>query len=149
MSDKPRAFARLCQQHPHLLQLHSRAQKLTQLDILLQAILPSNFAGRCRLENREGSEATIIAENAAIASLLRFQTRKICQQLSNQLAEPVSKITVKVRPNYQLQPARARLQPTLSLSDDNARLIKQTAEGISDLQLKAALSRLAKRGGKS
>lgn len=149
MSDKPRAFARLCQQHPHLLQLHSRAQKLTQLDILLQAILPSNFAGRCRLVNREGSEATIIAENAAIASLLRFQTRKICQQLSNQLAEPVSKITVKVRPNYQLQPARARLQPTLSLSDDNARLIKQTAEGISDLQLKAALSRLAKRGGKS
>ncbi len=149
MSDKPRAFARLCQQHPHLLQLHSRAQKLTQLDILLQAILPSNFAGRCRLVNREGSEATIIAENAAIASLLRFQTRKICQQLSNQLVEPVSKITVKVRPNYQLQPARARLQHTLSLSDDNARLIKQTAEGISDLQLKAALSRLAKRGGKS
>lgn len=149
MSDKPRAFARLCQQHPHLLQLHSRAQKLTQLDILLQAILPSNFAGRCRLVNREGSEATIIAENAAIASLLRFQTRKICQQLSNQLDEPVSKITVKVRPDYQLQPARARLQHTLSLSDDNARLIKQTAEGISDLQLKAALSRLAKRGGKS
>lgn len=149
MSDKPRAFARLCQQHPHLLQLHSRAQKLTQLDILLQAILPSNFAGRCRLVNREGSEATIIAENAAIASLLRFQTRKICQQLSNQLDEPVSKITVKVRPDYQLQPARARLQHTLNLSDDNARLIKQTAEGISDLQLKAALSRLAKRGGKS
>ena len=149
MSDKPRAFARLCQQHPHLLQLHSRAQKLTQLDILLQAILPSNFAGRCRLVNREGSEATIIAENAAIASLLRFQTRKICQQLSNQLDEPVSKITVKVRPDYQLQPARARLQHTLSLSDENARLIKQTAEGISDLQLKAALSRLAKRGGKS
>lgn len=149
MSDKPRAFARLCQQHPHLLQLHSRAQKLTQLDILLQAILPSNFAGRCRLVNREGSEATIIAENAAIASLLRFQTRKICQQLSNQLDEPVSKITVKVRPDYQLQPARARLQHTLSLSDENARLIKQTAEGISDLQLKAALSRLAKRGGKA
>ena len=149
MSDKPRAFARLCQQHPHLLQLHSRAQKLTQLDLLLQAILPSNFAGRCRLVNREGSEATIIAENAAIASLLRFQTRKICQQLSNQLDEPVSKITVKVRPDYQLQPARARLQHTLNLSDDNARLIKQTAEGISDLQLKAALSRLAKRGGKS
>lgn len=149
MSDKPRAFARLCQQHPHLLQLHSRAQKLTQLDILLQAILPSNFAGRCRLVNREGSEATIIAENAAIASLLRFQTRKICQQLSNQLAEPISKIIVKVRPDHQLQPARARLKNTLNLSDDNARLIKQTAEGISDGQLKAALSRLAKRGGKS
>ncbi|HET8806778.1 MAG TPA: DciA family protein [Methylophaga sp.] len=149
MSNKPRAFAKLCQQHPHLLQLHSRAQKLTQLDSLLQAILPDNFAGRCRLVNRDGSEATIIAENAAIASMLRFQTHKICQQLSTQLAEPILKITVKVRPDYRLQPARARLKNTLALSNDNAQLIKQTAEGISDLRLKAALNKLAKRGKKN
>ena len=44
MSDKPRAFARLCQQHPHLLQLHSRAQKLTQLDILLRKLLAQEDA---------------------------------------------------------------------------------------------------------
>lgn len=149
MSNKPRAFAKLCQQHPHLLQLHSRTQKLTQLDTLLQAILPNNFTGRCRLVNRDGTEATIIAESAAIASLLRFQTRKICQQLSTQLTDPILKITVKVRPDHRLQPARARLKNTLALSNDNAQLIEQTAEGISDLQLKAALNRLAKRGGKS
>ncbi len=149
MSNKPRAFAKLCQQHPHLLQLHSRVQKLTQLDSLLQAILPNNFAGRCRLVNRNGTEATIIAESAAIASLLRFQTRKICQQLSTQLADPILKITVKVRPDHRLEPARARLKNSLALSNDNAQLIEQTAEGISDLQLKAALHRLAKRGGKT
>ncbi|MDT8311460.1 MAG: DciA family protein [Methylophaga sp.] len=149
MSEKPRAFARLCQQHPHLLQLHSRAQKLTQLDSLLQAILPDNFVGRCRLVNRDGNQATIIAENAAIASMLRFQTRKICQQLSTQLAEPILEITVKVRPDYRLQPARTRLKNNLALSNDNAQLIEQTAEGISDLRLKAALHRLAKRGPKT
>ncbi|MCX4190329.1 DciA family protein [Methylophaga sp. OBS3] len=148
MSDKPRAFAKLCQQHPRLLQLNSRAQKLTQLDSLLQAILPSNFAGRCRLVNRDGDEATIIAENAAIASLLRFQSRKICQQLSTQLTEPVKKVNVKVRPEHQLQPARPRLKHQLALSQDSAQIIEQTAEGISDLNLRAALQRLAKRSNK-
>lgn len=149
MSDQPRAFAKLCKQHPRLLQLQSRAQQLTQLDSILQAILPDNFVGRCRLVNCVGSEAIIIAENAAIATLLRFQSHKICQQLSKQITDPILKIRVKVHPDFALQPARSRLKNTLSLSNDNAHLIEQTAKSISDLRLRTALQRLAKRRIKS
>ncbi|AFJ02030.1 hypothetical protein Q7C_861 [Methylophaga frappieri] len=149
MSEKPRLLSALFQHHPHLLQLHSRAQKLTQLDYHMQAILPANFAGRCRLVNRDLDHIMVIADTAAIASLLRFQSRKICQHLSDQLHQQISKMTVKVRPDFATLPARPRLKNQLKLTHEHVSLLEQTAEQISDIKLKTALFRLAKRGSKT
>jgi hypothetical protein len=145
MSYKPRRLASVCQQHPHLQQLNSRAQKLTQLDLILQAILPSQFVGRCSLVKLQQQQLTLLVESAALASLIRFQSAKICQHFSSQLAQPVNRLNVIVRPNFAALQPRQKLKAPAALSENNAQLIKQTAEAMDNLPLKNALTRLSSR----
>lgn len=127
--------------------MSKRAQKLTQLDSILQEILPSQFAGHCQLANMKDNKIIIHTENAAIASLLRFHSATICKTFSSQLAEKIVRIEVKVKPNYSSTPSAK--PNNIDMSNNNAALIAQTAAGLDDGQLKTALHKLAKRGKSS
>ena len=144
MSNKPLHFATVCQTNQHLQQMSKRAQKLTQLNSILQEILPSQFAGHCQLANMTDNKIIIHTENAAIASLLRFHSATICKTFSSQLKVQIQRAEIKVKPNY--QPARPAKSNMIDISNNNAALIAQTAAGMDDGQLKTALHKLAKRG---
>lgn len=144
MSNKPLHFATVCQTNQHLQQMSKRAQKLTQLNSILQEILPSQFAGHCQLANMQDNKIIIHTENAAIASLLRFHSKTISKTFSSQLDVQINRVEVKVKPNYSAEkPARSN---EIDLSKNNAALIAQTAAAMDDGQLKTALHKLAKRG---
>lgn len=147
MSNKPLHFTTVCQTNQHLQQMSKRAQKLTQLNSILQEILPSQFAGHCQLANMKDGKIIIHTENAAIASLLRFHSATICKTFSSQLAEKIVRVEVKVKPNYPSQ--RSAQSNSIDMSNNNAALIAQTAAGLDDGQLKTALHKLAKRGKSS
>lgn len=144
MSNKPLHFATVCQNNQQLQQITKRAQKLTQLNSILQEILPSQFAGHCQLANLNENKIVIHTESAAIASLLRFHSATICKTLSNQLAVKIDRIEVKVKLGQSAQESpRSNM---IDMSNNNAALIAQTAAGLDDGQLKTALHKLAKRG---
>lgn len=144
MSNKPLHFATVCQSNQQLQQITKRAQKLTQLNSILQEILPSQFAGHCQLANLNDNKIIIHTESAAIASLLRFHSATICKTLSNQLAVKIDRVEVKVKPGQSAQ--KSTRSNTIDMSDNNAALIAQTAAALDDGQLKTALHKLAKRG---
>jgi len=98
MSNKPLHFTTVCQSNLLLQQMSKRAQKLTQLNSILQEILPPQFAGHCQLANMKDQKIVIHTENAAIASLLRFHSATICKTFSSQLAEKIVRVDVKVKP---------------------------------------------------
>lgn len=144
MSNKPLRLSSICQTSQQLQQIAKRAKKLAQLNIILQEILPSQLAGRCQLANMQNNKLIIHTENAAIASLLRFHSATLIKTFSSQLAAPVDRVEVKVKPDYRHQPSANT--NTLNMSDSNAALIAQTAAGLDDGQLKTALHKLARRG---
>jgi len=147
MSNKPLHFATVCQTNQQLQEMAKRAQKLTQLNSILQEILPSQFAGHCQLANMKDNKIIIHTESAAIASLLRFHSATICKTFSSQLNVRIERVEARVKPNHHSQPP-ARSNMT-DMSDSNAALIDQTAAGLDDGQLKTALHKLAKRGKSS
>ncbi|MCB2428126.1 DUF721 domain-containing protein [Methylophaga pinxianii] len=144
MSNKPLHFTTVCKSNLLLQQMSKRAQKLTQLNSILQEILPPQFAGHCQLANMKDQKIVIHTENAAIASLLRFHSATICKTFSSQLAEKIVRVDVKVKPNHPRPPSTQ--SNIIDMSHNNAALIEQTAAGLDDGQLKTALRRLAKRG---
>ena len=62
MSNKPLHFSTICQANQQLQQISKRAQKLTQLNSILQEILPSQFAGHCQLANMKDNKIIIHTE---------------------------------------------------------------------------------------
>lgn len=143
MSNKPLHFATVCQTNQHLQQMTKRAQKLTQLNSILQEILPSQFVGHCQLANLSDNKVIVHTENAAIASLLRFHSPTICQTFSTQLGHTVKRLEVKVKPAH--HPQQAARNNKMDISNNNAALLEQTAADMDDGELKTALHRLAKR----
>lgn len=144
MSNKPLHFSTVCQANQQLQQISKRAQKLTQLNSILQEILPSQFAGHCQLANMKDNKIIIHTENAAIASLLRFHSATICKTFSSELSAQIERVEVKVKPQHPTdKPAKSNM---IDMSNNNAALIAQTAAGLDDGQLKTALYKLAKRG---
>jgi hypothetical protein len=144
MSNKPLHFSTVCQANQQLQQISKRAQKLTQLNSILQEILPSQFAGHCQLANMKDNKIIIHTENAAVASLLRFHSATICKTFSSELSAQIERVEVKVKPQHTTgKPAKSNM---IDMSNNNAALIAQTAAGLDDGQLKTALHKLAKRG---
>ncbi|MAL50325.1 MULTISPECIES: DciA family protein [unclassified Methylophaga] len=144
MSNKPLHFSTVCQANQQLQQISKRAQKLTQLNSILQEILPSQFAGHCQLANMKDNKIIIHTENAAIASLLRFHSATICKTFSSELSTQIERVEVKVKPQHPTE--KSAKSNMIDMSNNNAALIAQTAAGLDDGQLKTALHKLAKRG---
>lgn len=144
MSNKPLHFSTVCQANQQLQQISKRAQKLTQLNSILQEILPSQFAGHCQLANMKDNKIIIHTENAAIASLLRFHSATICKTFSSELSTQIERVEVKVKPQHPTE--KSAKSNMIDMSNNNATLIAQTAAGLDDGQLKTALHKLAKRG---
>ncbi len=128
----------------HNLSLHS--QRLNQINLVLQQILPADFISRCHLANIRDNSIILQTDSASIANLLRFQADSICQQISTQCQLNISQLKIKVRPLTTLQQSKAKsTRHAIAISADNIAIISATAETINDPALKNALTKLAKR----
>ena len=124
---------------------HMLSIQREQHALLLQirATLPHPLDLHCLAVVRDENRLLLYSDTSAWASRLRYITRNLGNQLRQQGLN-VGKVTVRVSVgNRPKQPKRHSVR---RLSPDNAALIKQTAEGISDPNLSAALLRLSRHG---
>lgn len=143
MTKKLERISTVCTKNNQLSKLSQRAQQLNQLNYILQQVMPPQFSAHCHLANVSEQTIIIHTDNANYASLLRFQAATLCKALSEHLPSPVSKLDVKVRPKVTL--SEQTNSSSLSLSDDAATSLQQTADSLEEGPLKTALNKLAKR----
>ncbi|PCJ31630.1 MAG: hypothetical protein COA90_05580 [Gammaproteobacteria bacterium] len=143
MKHKPKRISLVCTKNSVINTLAKRAQQLNKLNYILQNVMPPQFSAHCHLANISENTLVIHTDNASYASLLRFQSHVICNSLSPHLPQIVNKLEVKVRPKFIL--SNTPKPSPISLSNDAAKSLQQTADNIEDGPLKSALERLAKR----
>ena len=146
MSNKPEPVSTVCSKNNQLSRLAKRARYLSQLNYILQQVMPPQFSAHCQLANINEQTLIVHTDNASYASLLRFQANTLCKALSEHLPQPVTKLDVKVRPKD--APIRTHTESTISLPKDAADALEQTAEIMEEGPLKSALQRLAQRRAK-
>ncbi|UVE18611.1 DUF721 domain-containing protein [Pseudomonas sp. LS44] len=124
--------------------LVDQAERLTRLQHLLDEQLQPAAREHCRVASwREGC-LLLIVDDGHWATRLRYQQRRLQRQLQalDEFAN-LSRILIKVQPPAGNSRGPAR---TVNLSAQAAESIQETADGISDPKLRAALERLASRG---
>ncbi|HEC74574.1 MAG TPA: DUF721 domain-containing protein [Methylophaga aminisulfidivorans] len=144
MSKKPERIGKLYKKDNHMNSLTIRAQKLDKLNTIFQNSLPLKFVNHCNLANISDDSIIVITDNASYASLLRFQSRLLCKNISAHLPKPVTKLKVKVRPKT-YRDEIGPYTPPKRLSSDSADIVESTAAEMKDGPLKAALQKLASR----
>lgn len=126
-----------------LKKLSQHSQRLSSLNHILQQALPPQYSAHCRLANIKHNTVVIQTDNASYASLIRFQAPVLCKALSEQLGQTLSHVEVKVKPHH--MPLSDTNNHTISLPESAAQNLAETAQGLEQGPLKAALEKLARR----
>lgn len=140
------ATTKLLREAKPLQGLFCEAQRLGQLQQLLDSQLQPAARPHCRVASlREGSLLLVITD-AHWATRLRYQQRRLLRQL-----QAFDEFAGLARILFKVQPQIERTAPprTVQLSPAAAEAIHEAAEGISNPRLKAALERLASRSRKT
>lgn len=121
--------------------LFNEAQRLSGLQQLVEEQLEPVARAHCRVAVWKEGRLLLIVSDGHWATRLRYQEKRLLRQLQSQAAfSGLQRITIKVRPPAAPeQPPRAK--PSLSAAA--AKAIQDSADAISDPQLRAALERLA------
>ena len=147
MSFRPlpaKAPAALLREARPLQSLFNEAQRISQLQLLVEGQLEPVAREHCRVAVWRDGNLLLIVSDGQWATRLRYQEKRLLRQLKT-LPEfsGLLRITFKVRPAS--TPAQGSGHKP-SLSANAARSIQASAEDISDPQLRAALERLASHG---
>lgn len=126
--------------------LFSEAQRLGQLQQLLDSQLQPAARPHCKVASWRAGSLLLVVTDAHWATRLRYQQRRLLRQLQafDEFAD-LQRILFKVQPQIERRAATRNVQ----LSAVAAEALHEAAEGISNPRLKAALERLASRSGKS
>ena len=119
--------------------LLSQAQDMQRLLTRVRKHLPSPLERHCRAALVKKRQLILFVDSPAWASRLRYYSRNLKSLL---LQENLRVERVSVRVLISHAPHKHQGKTTKKLSTDNASLIRQTAEGIGDEDLSAALKRL-------
>lgn len=150
--DPKRPISILNDQPNELGAMLAKASLLAKLQAAFSRLLEASLAKNCQVANVTQTSLLVLVNNGTTATQLKFMTPELLQCFKNTPAlSHLSELIVKVRPP--IAPSQRLGQkeihrPCLPLSPENAEHLKQTAEGIEDEKLKAALLRLAKNGKK-
>lgn len=137
-----KAPAALLREAKPLQALLNEAKRLSQLQALLERHLEPAASEHCKVAAWRDGQLLLIVSNGQWATRLRYREKRLLTQLAA-LAEfnGLQRIIFKVRPPDN-PPQNADRK--VSLSPSAARSIQDSAESISDPQLRAALERLAR-----
>jgi hypothetical protein len=121
-------------------QIIARGKELARLSCIFQAYLPLPIRDHVLLIRMDEEAWTVQTDSAGWATRLRYKLYDIRQALSQQLGITLPKPRIRVEPVATSLQSR---RPPLTLTQENAQLIEQTAQNEPDLRLSAALRRLA------
>ena len=124
--------------------LLAKARSLMDLDSVVHKLLPAPLNDHCRVLTIRDKQLVLAADSPVWAARLRFHTHQLLQQLSRHHAVKLSTVRVRVRPPDR-QAVPEKLQSPRGLVASSSTALKQTAQAISDPELKTALLRLASR----
>ena len=135
------APAKLLREAKPLKALFGQAQRLTNLQRLVESQLQPAAREHCHVASWNNGCLLLIVTDGHWATRLRYQQRRLHRQLQA-LEEfaTLTKILFKVQPQVGSNRGTAR---SIHLSDSAAQSIQAGAEGIRDPKLRAALERLA------
>ena len=119
--------------------LLSQAQDMQRLLTRVRKHLPSPLESHCRAALVKKRQLMLFVDSPAWASRLRYYSRNLKSLL---LREGMRVERVSVRVMISDAPQQHKGKAAKKLSTENASLIRQTAEGIGDEELSAALKRL-------
>ena len=119
--------------------LLSQAQDMQRLLTRVRKHLPSPLESHCRAALIKKRQLILFVDSPAWASRLRYYSRNLKSLL---LREGMRVERVAVRVMISDAPHQHKAKAAKKLSTENASLICQTAEGIGDEDLSAALKRL-------
>jgi hypothetical protein len=122
-------------------QLIARSKELAQSSRIFQAYLPPHLRDHAVLIRMDEEAWTVQTDAASWATRLRYKLYDIRQALGQHLGIALPKPHIRVEPAATSPRSR---RPPLTLTQENARLIEQTARDEPDPRLSAALHRLAK-----
>lgn len=129
----------------HNTTLQTILHKTKQLHNLQQNIdryLPTDLKAYCSVANYCEGHLVLVAENAAWAMHIRYQTPELLKHLRDDpLFAQLRQITVKVQRTAPEPPKQSL--PVEPLSPQSRNVLEETAAQIDDPDLKAALLRLA------
>ena len=144
---KPQPLSKLLRpKDRHLNALVERGRLLIRLTESIRACLPLPCAEHCRVANCDDGQLVIAADSPAWSARLRFHAPELTRQLKHQYGLEIRRVRVVVSPAIETLTPKRHLRR--DLSHKSAELLHQTAAGIEDPGLRAALLRLACRGRK-
>ena len=123
------------------------ARRLSELHQILAKTVPPELAKSCCVKQLRDGVLFLAAANAAVATQLRQFSSRLLASYQKQGSEVTSiRIEVQVS-NPENRPLVRR--ENITLSTESIEKIKGLADTLEDSPLKAALNRLASRGGKN
>jgi hypothetical protein len=146
MNHRPLLIADLFKGKQTFRDLISKSQEQQALLQQIRQLIPAPLNAHCAAVVKKNTQLVIYVDSSTWASRLRFSVRELTHQLKSQNLA-VERITVRVLINT--KPAITKRGPLRRMSPDNASIINQTADEITDPSLRAALKRLGKHGNKS
>lgn len=130
------------EQSHHLRELVARAALHNQAEERVLRSIPESLAAGVRFVSYQDGELVLQTDNATQASQLRFRQQEIMADLRHEEAfEFVWKLNIKVQPRrYSLK----KPPEPMTLSKENARLLKEEAGHTKDKALREVLEKLAR-----
>lgn len=141
----PRSIAKILEQvgNSDLRSLTARGRQIADLEHQILACLPAELSGNCRVGGISDGCLRLFTATPAWASRLRFEAPQLLQILARLGITSVRSVQVRITPAASASSAPVH---SVRLSQDNAKLLEQTARAIRDPRLAQALARLARRG---
>lgn len=142
---KPQSLSKLLRpKDRHLRALTERGRLLARLTEVVRACLPLACAEHCSVANLDESRLVLAADSPAWSARLRFHVPELTRTLKRQHGLGIRQVRVVVSPSIHTITPKRQSRP--DLSHKSVELLQQTAAGIDDAGLRAALIRLARRG---
>ncbi|MGB6975927.1 MAG: DciA family protein [Gammaproteobacteria bacterium] len=133
-----------CLEQEDLSSIVKKAQFLNRFDRFWQSLLPPHLQQRSHIANFTKGTLSIAVDSAQWATELRYSKLTLLQQLqATPFGTELQQIRIYVSPPVVTPTLTYHHKPKLSPS--SAQLINETAASITDVKLKSALLRLAKR----
>ncbi len=142
-SQKPQSLAKLLNgQRPGSSAVLEHARLLRRLTQLVRAELPAACASHCRVASIRDSVLVLATDSPAWSSRLRFHGPELVRTLKRRHGLDLRSTRILVVPSK--TSLAAPIRKRTDLSHKSAALLQEVAAGLSDSELKTALTRLAR-----
>ena len=125
-----------------LARLLAHADRLTQLNRIIQTYLPPHFQGHIRLAVLESDGWIIHADSAAWTTRLRYALPNLQRQLTDHLKAEVPRLKVRTKPIIE-HTQRKRQPRRMTVTGESASVLEGAARSLGDTRLSSAMMRLA------